>query len=301
MNIVLATDDRYIQHCAVTMTSIVSHNKSVNFFVVTEGLTYENKQILYDIIEKAECRLDFCYVDSNIISQLPMPTDPTLAHISVATYYRLFLAELLPADIHKVLYLDCDMIIKGSLEPLWEEDIKCFANAAVFQPDGSQTDSCLKRLNISRANGYFNAGMQLINIDYWKENSIQSAFLNYLRDNRSIIVYHDQDVMNAVLQGKTKGVSLIWNMFLSEKPKREIVFGGISKDVSSLQNIWDNCVIVHYTSSIKPWRYLCSHPLAYLYYDYLAKTVFHDYKPQFDKQMLWYRIKVCINKLFGRI
>ena len=46
MNIVLATDNGYIQHCAVTMTSIVCHNQNVNFYIVTESLSEENKKIL---------------------------------------------------------------------------------------------------------------------------------------------------------------------------------------------------------------------------------------------------------------
>lgn len=301
MNIVLATDDSYIQHCAVTMTSIVCHNKDVHFFVITEGLTDINKQVLKDIVARVSCSLDFCIVDSHILSQLPMPSDPTLAHISVATYYRLFLADLLPVYVDKALYLDCDMIIRGSLSPLWEESIEGYANAAVFQHDCEQTVSCMNRLHIPPNHGYFNAGMQLINIDYWRKNNIQSAFLDFLRDNRSTIVYHDQDVMNAVLHGKTKRVSMIWNMFLSKRPNTEISFMGRPETIASLQDIWDNCVIVHYTSSIKPWRFMCDHPLTELYYDYLAKTVFYDYKPTFDKAMLWYRIKVRLNKILGRI
>lgn len=300
MNIVLATDNGYIQHCAVTMTSIVCHNQNVNFYIVTESLSEENKKILGDIASKANCTLSYCYVDSSIVSQLPMPSDNTLSHISVATYYRLFLAELLPENVDKVLYLDCDIIVRGSLEPLWNTDIANFANAAVFQHDSAMTQFCLDRLRIPNRDGYFNAGMQLLNISYWRNNKIQSAFMDYLRHNRSNILFHDQDIMNAVLHGNTVKLSMHWNMFLSERPTKEISVLGNMVDLQTLQDVWDNSVIIHYTSSIKPWKFMCNHPLTHLYYEYLSKTVFKGYKPAFDKKMLWYRIKVIICKLIGR-
>ena len=52
-------------------------------------------------------------------------------HISIASYYRLKLPDLLPGELSRILYLDCDMIVTGKLRPLWETDISGMAVAAV--------------------------------------------------------------------------------------------------------------------------------------------------------------------------
>lgn len=45
---------------------------------------------------------------------------PVILYISRATYYRLLIPQILSEDIHKVLFLDCDIIVRHSLRPLWE-------------------------------------------------------------------------------------------------------------------------------------------------------------------------------------
>ena len=45
MNIVLATDNNFVQHCCVTITSILCNNKDVDIFIITEGLSAENENI----------------------------------------------------------------------------------------------------------------------------------------------------------------------------------------------------------------------------------------------------------------
>ena len=37
----------------------------------------------------------------------------------MATYYRCILSELLPADIDRLLYLDCDIVIVGDISEYW--------------------------------------------------------------------------------------------------------------------------------------------------------------------------------------
>lgn len=46
MNIALATDDNFVQHCCVTITSILCNNKGVDIYIVTEGLSANNEKLL---------------------------------------------------------------------------------------------------------------------------------------------------------------------------------------------------------------------------------------------------------------
>ena len=42
---------------------------------------------------------------------------------SLSQYARLFISSVLPENLEKVLYLDCDIIIRQSLDELWNLDM----------------------------------------------------------------------------------------------------------------------------------------------------------------------------------
>ena len=43
-------------------------------------------------------------------------------YISLATYYRLLIPELIPNE-DRILYLDCDIIVRKSLSDLYNRDL----------------------------------------------------------------------------------------------------------------------------------------------------------------------------------
>lgn len=43
-------------------------------------------------------------------------------HLSIETYYRLIIPEIMP-DYHKILYLDCDMVVDCDVADLYEENL----------------------------------------------------------------------------------------------------------------------------------------------------------------------------------
>src|SRR3546814_3345847 len=47
----------------------------------------------------------------------------TDGHISHASYLRIFIPEILPDSEEKVLYLDCDIVVRHDIEPLWYLEI----------------------------------------------------------------------------------------------------------------------------------------------------------------------------------
>lgn len=301
MNIVLSTDNNFVQHCAVTMVSILENNKDVSFFIITDGLTDSNSLILSELAKKYDSSLQFLLVDKSIVSRLPMPDNSNLKHISPATYYRLFVAELLPDSVDKVIYLDCDMVIRGSLAELWNTDIQDYAIAAVFQDNNwAIKNHTFERLSLPESHGYFNAGMLLINVSYWRINHVQDRFLDYLTHNRDKIVYHDQDVLNVTLQNSVLGVSPIWNMqngiyFF----KGEVLNCGYYKySYDELKCVISQTVIIHFVSRPKPWEYGCNHPLCIEYFNYLERTPFSGWKPSFKVSNIWeYRIKPFLGRM----
>jgi lipopolysaccharide biosynthesis glycosyltransferase len=288
MNIVVATDNNFVQHCGVMLISLLENNtdSEISVFLLTEGLTNENNEALNNIVVSKGGAYYYIVVDSKSLENCPMPDLTEVSHISLATYYRLLIPNLLPKDVSKVIYLDCDIIIRKSIKEFWEINIDDYAIGAVYQMS-TRNDEDTKRLNIPFKQGYFNAGVLLINLDYWRTNSISIQLMNYLQKNHETIVYHDQDALNGVLFNQCKMVSCKWNMLTIYFIKSIFTFNDIQNGIlvndykeykNELKiNQYDPAVI-HFVSKPKPWDSKCVHPFRNEYYIYLEKSKWKNFK-----------------------
>lgn len=73
MNVVCATDDNFVQHCTIMLTSLLINNTDVNIFLLTEGLKPQNELIIKQQVEKLKGALEIYLVDTSIIEKFPMP------------------------------------------------------------------------------------------------------------------------------------------------------------------------------------------------------------------------------------
>ena len=278
MIIVCATDDNFVQHCCVMLVSLLMNNDDATIYVLTEGLLPENERIISEEVEAHGGTVHFCVVDPTIIDRFPMPPGAELAHISRATYYRLLIPDLLPKEVDKVLYLDCDIVINHSVAALWNTDLTGFAIAAVVQV-GFGHEAI--RLGYPVEYGYFNAGVTLINVDYFRQYDVSRQLMDYIAKNYNSIKYHDQDTLNAVLYKQCLHLAAQWNLtsnvYDPDYPLHcDRVDGRVVNDYaadkrSALKHKADP-TILHYASHPKPWQHNCVHPLYNLYYHYASQT-----------------------------
>lgn len=291
MNIVLATDDKFVQHCAVTIISILKNNPdSVNIYILTEGLSEVNKNILNDLVLSNCGNIMFIKVEPDKLKNCPMPSMDNLKHISIATYYRLLIPELIPQEIDKVIYMDCDIVVRKNLQNLWNINIDNHALGAVYQIIGRTVDDT-KRLGYSSKYGYFNAGVLLVNLKYWRQKNITNQLFDFLNENRKSIIYHDQDALNGVLFDKCFKLPIKWNMltlfFMKETLKivdkdENVVINEYKDYKNQMIKEKDDPSVIHFVSREKPWHFNCDHPFRNEYYKYLNFTIFKDYRPLID-------------------
>lgn len=287
MTIVLATDDCFAQHCAVTMRSILDFNRDVEFYILTEGLMEENENRLRCVA--GSCALNLCKVDSEALKGFPMP-DVKTEKISIATYYRLFITQLLPASVGKVLYLDCDLVVRGSLSELWETDMTGKALAAVHYPDcPTMTKNCM-RLGLNPSpkgggqeggSGYFNAGVLLMNLDFWRTHNLPQRYFDFIAEGKYPLRQRDQDVLNAVTGAETASLPWKYNVMGNElETIKEIVAGEQLEYVKSLEKV--DPVIVHFSFRLKPWEFGCRNPYKKDYRRTLKRTPWRGASLQFS-------------------
>lgn len=276
MVIVLSTDANYVQHCCVTMTSVLKHNSDVEFYVFTEGLSKNNENLIHSLVTSLGGTCNICKIDSDIVKHFPMPSKVD-AHISIATYYRLLAELVLPKTVGTFIYMDVDMVVRCSLVELYTEDLNNYALGAVFQPVSESQERDKKRLQIPENYGYFNAGLLLVNLDYWRKNNVTERLLAFINDYSSQIKQHDQDVLNAVLYKEVKPVSYTWNYLPSFFEIEKLVF----KEYVNYQSKIEKPRVIHFVSAPKPWDFGCQHPFKSEYFKYLEFTPFCDFTPKF--------------------
>ena len=114
MDIVICTDNNYVMPSGVLFCSICENNRQENitFHVIADqSFSDENRRALLSIVMKYDKKICFYQIDPNIFTSFPVGRKDQPIHITLAAYYRLYLTELLPKDLNKVLYLDGDIIV----------------------------------------------------------------------------------------------------------------------------------------------------------------------------------------------
>ena len=283
MNIVLATDDYFVQHCSVVINSLLSNNIDAVIYILTEGLSGDNTKYLNKLVSGLGGNLIIMNVPSSIVQKFPMSALAS-GHISIATYYRLFVTSLLPETVDKIIYMDCDIVVRGSLKELWETPLEEYAIGAVYQDLGwSDYNMSWERLKIPRKEGYFNAGVLLMNLKYLRKMDFEEKAITFINENHKRIISHDQDVLNSLLYSYTLPLSPKWNyipMFLS---KRLFKLEFPQKFIYRLNDVKRKDftpVVVHFVSTPKPWAAGCSHPYKSEYYKYLDQNKWHFEEPK---------------------
>lgn len=246
----------YVKYCGVTMLSATRTCPAQRFafHVVANDLTQADKDFLSRLAGKEQATVSFYTVPEKLTSHYRVTWDSN--RLPMLVYYRCFLASLLPSEVEKVIYMDCDTIVLRSLQELWDTPLQDKAIAACrdevrFKPERAE------RLMYDPSYGYFNGGVLLINLKYWREHHVEEALRTYYQEHPERIVYNDQDLLNAVLYDKKVMVSLRWNvqgMFY----KRKLVLGK-HYEAEHLDAAL-HPYVVHYTNRHKPWHLYCVHP-----------------------------------------
>lgn len=263
IHIGLGLNNGYSPYCGIMMISICENNKDVkfHFHILQSDISEGNKLKLKKIAEKYSQNISFYTVNDATLKECPLGK----AHFGVlSAYYRILLPLILTSSIDKILYLDCDMVCVGSLKELWKTDIEHFALAAV--PAANMHDiSYYNRLEYDMADGYFNSGVLLINLKYWRENNVTNRLLEYIEKNRDKLIFFDQDALNYVLRKEKKFVSIKYNINPGFYLKTPLIGREYWQDMIESRT---NPVIIHYTGAAKPWNYECTHPMRQEFWRY---------------------------------
>lgn len=292
MNIIFSSDDNYARHLGVAIYSLLSYNtriQHIRIFVIDNNISSDNVSKLRLLISS------FGNVELVFI---PFKKWEKCLHlnmswpISLSSYARLFVGEMLPQNIGRVLYMDCDMLVRGDISVLWETDLgDNIIGAVQDQVRASHKIS----IGLSSSDSYFNAGLLLIDLNRWRKNNLGEKCMRFIENHRGRVTHHDQGVLNGLLSNQWFRLPLKYNVmtihYMVSQKKINNLFNDKAVFYSSEEIMLakKSPIILHFTPSFTshPWEHNCKHPLRDLYLEILAKTPWANY-PLTKERNRWY-------------
>lgn len=218
ITIVVACDDHYMILLAALLKSIELNHSSgerIEVYIVEDNVSIRNKNRLLNSVGNSMV-LHWIKMNEAIPEGMSLPVVNNTYPLN--TFIRLFIPHFIPQHIKKVIFMDVDMIVLNDISKLWHIDIGDHIIGAV-------TDSITRTLGNGIANyeqlglnpgaKYFNAGLQIINTDKWREHHMTEKIVNLINENRKFAGLGDQYGLNIGLAEQWQEIDPLWNYFSS--------------------------------------------------------------------------------------
>jgi len=242
--VVIAFTPNYFIPAATLISSVIRSSAGDFVFIclVTEEIPDRQKSLLQGLTGE---RATFRYLKVEELDK-DVYIDP---RYSAAAEFRLLLPELLP-EYDKVIYVDCDVIVRNDLAKLYSEielDEKLLG--VVYEaPIGGQAERW-EALGCDSGR-YFNSGFLIMNLEQMRKEKTSAKLMEALKTD--YLEFPDQDALNIVCQGKVLPLPPYWNSIRTFwlPQYKEDFFKQYSKE--DLQEVLLHGTI-HYTGG-KPWN-----------------------------------------------
>lgn len=245
IHIVFSVDEKYIPHMGVAMTSILANASEKDeffFHVISDSISEGSRSKILSLREIKHFELEIADAGEEIRGKIEkIKKIARCCHLTASeTYFRLFIGSIFP-DIERALYLDSDIVVLGSLAPLWKTDLASHTIAVVEE---------LKRpVPPDFAMGiphYFNSGVMLFNLDRWRSMGYEERCMGIENSVLEMIQFADQSILNHIFRdGDFVDLGIYYNYMVSQQKYMS------DKDVYGSPQ--SEPIIIHYTS-LKPWE-----------------------------------------------
>lgn len=198
INIAMAFNEKYSKYAYVTMLSVLKNKEiadNISFYLLHSDVTLESQKQLSRLADMYHSSAFFIFIDKKLFpAELPFNTK-----ISLESYFRLFLAEQLPADVDRIIYLDTDMIVNKPLNTLYStnfENCRICACEDFFSFEPNDIRNIIFKERLEKGFTYICAGMMLMNIDALRDKYDFNFYMSLAEQLDYRLVAHDQDLIN---------------------------------------------------------------------------------------------------------
>jgi UDP-glucose:(galactosyl)LPS alpha-1,2-glucosyltransferase len=278
--LILAFTPNYFIPAVTCLLSVLKHSDESDRFDVIILLSRDLPQGMQDKLERlGGKRMNFAYLN----------LEGRLADIyvdekyTVAASYRLLLPDLLP-NYEKVMYIDCDVIVRNNLAELYRSvELGDNYMAGVFEATLDFQIPHLEAIGC-KPGEYINSGFLIMNLAKLRQENMVSKFIG--ASKAKYLEFPDQDVINQLCKGRILGLPPYYNsirtFFLPQYKSSFLKFYS-EEDWQAVQKHGT----VHYTGT-KPWNsFTVEFKVWWQYYEGLPKEVKQEGKQNMQMCLLY--------------
>lgn len=257
--VVFAGDDNYAPQLNVSVLSLAENSTPTTFYdvvIFSADLCDERfARIKESVADYPNISVRLFNV-SSLIRRYKLRAN---AHISVETYYRFLIQDVLSC-YDKVLYLDSDMVILDDVAKLYATDLGGKAIGAMHDVDflgnlnikgGNRVDYAKDTLGMDDPYNYFQAGVLLLNNKRLRELYSVKDWLTFAEQP---LLYNDQDVLNMRLEHEVLYLDPHWNVLMDGGRIKAALRFAPADLFDEYLATRSNPRIIHYAGGLKPWN-----------------------------------------------
>ncbi|OAY27847.1 probable galacturonosyltransferase-like 4 isoform X1 [Manihot esculenta] len=222
IHVAMTLDVNYLRGTMAAVLSMLQHstcpeNLSFHFlFVRYQPELFSSINSTFPFLNFKIYRFDSKRVRGKISRSIRKALDQPL------NYARIYLADIIPPHVRRVIYLDSDIIVVDDIAKLWDVDMEdkvvaapeyCHANFSQYFTDTFWSDPEMAKTFEGRNPCYFNTGVMVVDVDKWRKGEYSQKVEEWMAVQKQKRIYQLGSLppFLLVFAGNIKAVDHRWN------------------------------------------------------------------------------------------
>ena len=248
LSILVTLNEHYLPQLEVMLTSLHASNpgENVSVWLIHRSLTPEQLARLKRRCGLLGFSLFPVTADARLFADAPLTRQ-----YPQEMYYRLLAAQLLPEEMHRVIYLDPDILVINPLRPLWELDLAGNLFAAAAHTGKTELANSVNQVRLGTDHDYFNSGVLLMDLDAGRRWINPEALFDFTRRHARELLFPDQDLLNMLYGSLVLPLDdAVWNYDARNFNNYYLRSGGDC----DMDWVFAHTAVLHFCGKAKPWK-----------------------------------------------
>nr|WP_317406539.1 glycosyltransferase family 8 protein [Fournierella massiliensis] len=266
LSILVTLNEHYLPQLEVMLTSLHASNpgENVSVWLIHRSLTSEQLARLERRCGLLGFSLHPVTADAHLFADAPLTRQ-----YPQEMYYRLLAAQLLPEEMHRVIYLDPDILVINPLRPLWELDLAGNLFAAAAHTGKTELANSVNQVRLGTDHDYFNSGVLLMDLDAGRRWINPETLFDFTRQHARELLFPDQDLLNMLYGSLVLPLDdAVWNYDARNFNNYYLRSGGDC----DMDWVFAHTAVLHFCGKAKPWKPGYRRRFGPLYQHYMRLT-----------------------------
>ncbi|CAI9768743.1 unnamed protein product [Fraxinus pennsylvanica] len=222
IHVAMTLDDNYLRGTVAAVQSILQHStcpENVFFhflWVRHEPEVFSSIKSTFPYLNFKVYRFDTIRVRGLISKSVRQALDQSL------NYARIYLADILPSNVNRLIYLDSDLVTVDDIAKLWDVNLNekvlaapeyCHANFTIYFTEAFWSDPELAKTFQGRQPCYFNTGVMVVDMEKWRQGDYTQKVEDWMTVQKQKRIYRLGSLppFLLVLAGNIEPIDHRWN------------------------------------------------------------------------------------------